>query len=415
MLFVLVKEFCDHSGVVSSMSEAKHFEAESEDPLVAGETGHTGLSYPERPRSKQPLFGKGQTVGEDTPGWLRPFFSLQAQLIVTYSILLVLIVLIVCWFVYRQGAPSSVVLIGICAAATGVLLVFVGTTWLLRPLGRVIDVAQAIAIGDLEQRERLVFRLPPQDDIDRLTGSLNEMVKRLEVAEEMQQVSEQRFKRFFSDASHQLRTPLTSIRGFTEILIRGAINDTETRQRVLVRMKSEAERMTTLINDLLTLARLDDGHPLKLQYVDIVEVAMEVVSQARKRSGEGCEIMFDLATEERLGLQADRDRLKQLLFVLLDNAIKYGKLAPEGVVTVKLSGTGNQVLISVIDNGEGIDKADLEHIFDPFYRGRRGRGAGPMGAGLGLTIASTIARAHRGSISANSQPGRTEFTVKLQA
>jgi two-component system OmpR family sensor kinase len=276
----------------------------------------------------------------------------------------------------------------------------------------VTDAAQAIAIGDLEQRGRLPLRLPPQDEIDRLAGSLNEMATKLEYAQEMQRASEERFRRFFSDASHQLRTPLTSIRGFTELLMRGAKDDIEMSNHILMRMKNESERMTHLVNDLLTIARLDDQHPLKLKYVDLIELAIESIEQTRAHANDDCQIVFDIGTNARLGLQADRERIKQLLFILLDNALKHGYPDSEGKIILKLDKQDTQVIILVKDNGEGIALEDLRHIFDAFYRGRHHRPS--AGAGLGLTIASTIVRAHNGTISVcSSAEYGTEFKVTL--
>jgi two-component system OmpR family sensor kinase len=317
---------------------------------------------------------------------------------------------------YMQPSRIYMLLVVIGTVLVGLLLAYLFTTWLLRPLWRVIDASQAIAVGDLAQRERLVLHKPPQDDIDRLAGSLNEMVTRLEKAEELQKASEQRFKRFFSDASHQLRTPLTSIRGFTEILMRGAIDDPKTRQHVLERMKSESERMTNLINDLLTLARLDDGYSLKLQYTDLIELATEAINQAKKRARDERKILFELKTEQRLGALVDCERIKQLLFILLDNALKHGRSAPDGLVTLLLDRQGEQAVIRVIDNGDGIDQEDLKHIFDTFYRGRHPHvsDGAKVGTGLGLAVASTIVEAHHGKISVVSEPGKgTEFEVLL--
>ncbi len=352
----------------------------------------------------------------NTPPWLRPFFSLRAQLLFAFCVLLVLVVLSSSLLTYMQPSRVYIVLVAAATVIAGSLLAYVFTTWLLRPLWRVIDASQDIAVGDLAQRERLVLHKPPQDDIDRLAGSLNEMVTRLEKAEELQKASEQRFKRFFSDASHQLRTPLTSIRGFTEILMRGAIDDPKTRQHVLERMKSESERMTNLINDLLTLARLDDGYPLKLQYVDLIELATDAINQAKKRARDERKIIFDLRTEQRLGALVDSERIKQLLFILLDNALKHGRPAPDGLVTLQLDRQESQAVIRVIDNGDGIDQEDLKHIFDSFYRGRHPRvtDSTKVGTGLGLAVASTIVEAHRGKISVVSEPGKgAQFEVIL--
>jgi len=349
------------------------------------------------------------------PFWLQPFFSLRVQLTFAYSLLSILMVIIGILLTYRQTSSLSIFFVVVIIAALGTALSWVTTTVLLRPLWRVTDAAQAIAIGDLEQRGRLPLRLPPQDEIDRLAGSLNEMATNLEYAQEMQHASEQRLQRFFSDASHQLRTPLTSIRGFTELLMRGAKDDTETSMYILKRMKQENERMTNLINDMLTLARLDDKHLLKLKYVDLLEVSMESIEQTRARANDNRRISLDIGPNAHFGLQADRERIKQLLFILLDNALKYGRPAPEGTITLQLNKQDRQATILVRDNGKGIAPEDLEHIFEAFYRGRHRSSTTPSaGAGLGLTIASAIVRNHNGTITVQSSAeSGTEFKVTL--
>lgn len=354
------------------------------------------------------------------PSWIRPFLSLRIQLTLIYALLLILVVLVLCVLIL-QGLPLAYVLFA------ALLLIFLGiisasmiTGLLLRPLQQVTDAAQAIALGDFKQRERLLQRTPPQDEFDRLSGSLQEMVRRLEQADVTQRASELSFRRFFSDASHQLRTPLTSLRGFTEVLIRSmkdGRDDRETTQHVLLRMKNETERMTFLVNDLLTLARLDDSHPLKIRYVDLTVIATERLEQIRGIAEDGRTIKLEVLTQESLGLSADEQHLKQLIFVLLDNALKYGRPAPDGLITLQLDKQDNMVIMRVIDNGEGIEAEDLAHIFDAFYRGKprkNSSGTTVIGTGLGLTIASTIVRAHKGTISAESTPEQgTIFTVTL--
>lgn len=369
-----------------------------------------------------PLFVEQRVSGTNAPAWLRPFFSLRTQLTTAYCFILCATV-ITFFMLYDPHASriyDSAVVIGTVVIGTG--LAFLVNTLLLRPLWRVTDASQAIALGDLKQRERLPLRLPPQDEIDRLAGSLNEMVIRLERAEEMQLASEQRFRRFFSDASHQLRTPLTSLRGFTEVLMRGAKDDPEMSTRILKLMKGEAERMTFLINDLLTLARLDDSRPIKKEYIDLLAIAAEEIEKTRLRSKDNRPIALSILTEKRLGLKGDPERIKQLFFVLLDNAVKYGRPAPEGTITVQLDREGEDSVVRVIDNGEGIASNDLAHIFDAFYRGQHKRSSTiangttpvPIGTGLGLTIAVAVVRAHHGTISVYSEPDKgTTFTVKL--
>src|SRR6266566_802777 len=210
----------------------------------------------------------------------RPLSSLRWQLGFVYSLLIcTLLILFSLWTTYAIShiTAQSVLFFSLQVAvvvliAVGIFILFFLTNLLLRPLRRMSDAAQAITLGDLQQRERLQPLMKGDDEVSKIASSLTIMGEQLEQASQSQRSSEQRFRRLISDASHQLRTPLTSIRGFTEILMRGAIDDPKTRQHVLERMKSESERMTNLINDLLTLARLDDGYPLKLQYADLIEL-----------------------------------------------------------------------------------------------------------------------------------------------
>jgi signal transduction histidine kinase len=376
------------------------------------------LGFP-RVNTMQPLLETLANSSNRAPIWMRPFFSLRVQLIAAYIISLLFVVMLLCILIYQQTDMLYISAMAMGCIILGSLITFALITLLLRPLWRVTDVAQAIAIGDLKQRERLPMRLPPQDEIDRLSGSLNEMVVRLERAEELQHASEQHFTRFFSDASHQLRTPLTSIRGFTEVLMRGAKDDPDTAQRVLKRMKNEAERMTTLINNMLTLARLDDSQLMKKQYVDLADIANDGLEHIRTRANAERSITLTITTQEACGLQGDKERLKQLLFILLDNALKYGRQTADSQVTVELVKQGNLATIRVIDDGEGISAKDMGHIFDAFYRGTPHasssvNGTPPAGVGLGLTIAAAIVRAHDGTITATSEAGKgSVFSVAL--
>ncbi len=381
----------------------------SSDSAMSGGNPHMAGSFSaqEPEPSKDP---KSQILS-----WLRPFFSLQVQLTSIYCLLLLLLLIMSVILTYQQTSSLSIFCTVVIITILGTALTWVITEILLRPLWRVTDAAQAIAVGDLKQRERLPLRLPPQDEIDRLAGSLNEMANKLERAQDTQHASEERLRRFFADASHQLRTPLTSIRGFTELLMRGAKDDAETATRILERMKYENERMTNLINGLLTLARLDDKNLLKPKYIDLIELATESLEQIRARANDGRQISFDVHTNTRLGLQADREHIKQLLFILLDNALKYGRSGPDGIVLLQLNKQDEEVTILVKDNGEGITPEDLEHIFDAFYRGHhRSSTTSSASAGLGLTIASAIVRAHKGTITARSSAEYgTEFKVTL--
>lgn len=353
----------------------------------------------------------------DTPPWLRPFLSLRAQLTISFGIVLGFAMVLFFLLFTQHLTLMNTVLATIVILAVVLAIAFTFISMLLRPLLQVTDAAQAIALGDFKQRERLPVRLPPQDEIDRLAGSIDEMVTRLENAEELRHSSEQSFRRFFTDASHQLRTPLTSLRGFTEVLMRVGRDDPETMQRVLKRMKAEAERMTLLINDLLMLARLDDTRLFKTQYMDLNELANERVAQIKMQAQDERTISLVVSTEKELGVQGDRERLKQLLFILLDNALKYGQPAPDGIITLQLDRQNGHAIIRVINNGEGITAEDLPHIFEAFYRGKHRTSTSTqtiMGAGLGLTIAQRIVHLHKGTITASySEQEGTIFTVTL--
>src|SRR5947208_13594690 len=207
----------------------------------------------------------------------RPLSGLRWQLAFVYSLLIcVLLIFFSIWTTYAitHIPVQSDLLISLQVAAVilivvGILVLFLLTNFLLQPLRQMSDAAQAITLGDLQQRERLQPLMKGDDEVSKIASSLTIMGEQLEQASQKQRTSEHRFRRLISDASHQLRTPLTSIRGFTEVLMRGAKDDPETVQRVLKLIKNEAERMTRMINGLLMLARLDSGNTVEKQYVDL--------------------------------------------------------------------------------------------------------------------------------------------------
>jgi signal transduction histidine kinase len=310
----------------------------------------------------------------------------------------------------------------------------------LRPLKRMTATAQRIAHGDLTQRVRLPHG---GDEIGQLADTFDEMIARIEAAFAVQAASEERMREFIADASHELRTPLTSIRGFVDVLLRGAKDDPQTADEVLRATRREAERMARLVNDLLTLARLDVGRPLELHQTDLIALAGEAVDQARILAGER-EVALRTDGGGRLLVNADADRLKQVLLVLLDNALKYGRQDSSGWVRMQVGRSTRGAFVSVADNGEGIAPEDLPHIFDRFYRAQRAaqrrQSAGPVttpspapgalvgtqgssaarrastreGSGLGLAIAQAIVRAHGGELTVRSQLGvGTTFTLEL--
>jgi len=346
-------------------------------------------------------------------------------------------------------AILHLVLIVVLAGALTIGLLIGGplTVSALRPLRRMTETARRIAAGDLTQR----IRLPHGgDEIGQLADTFDEMISRIERAFSAQHASEERMRQFIADASHELRTPLTSIRGYTDVLLRGAKDEPEVAEQVLEATRREAERMSRLVNDLLTLARLDAGRPLELQLLDLVAVVGEAVDQARILAGER-EVAMRNDSGGRPLVLVDPDRLKQVLLILLDNALKYGRLDASGWVRVRIGRTQHGVFVGISDNGQGIAPEDLPHIFDRFYRAQRGEiqrritaqhhlagGHGTIGdaspsssitlpfgdsrqsrakregSGLGLPIAQAIIRAHGGTITVESRlETGTTFTIQL--
>jgi signal transduction histidine kinase len=381
-----------------------------------------------KPKNVPTNMHHARNISRLSTAWKRhPLSGLRWQLTLVTSLILCIVIILYTISISNTVQSTSqsnlfanIQVIALILLGVGIILLFLLINFLLQPLRRMTDVAQAITLGDLQQRERLVPLLEGKDEVNKLAASLNIMVDQLERANNTQQSSEQRFRRLFSDASHQLRTPLTSLRGFTEILMRGVANeDPETTQRILKLMKNEAERMTRLVNDLLMLSRLDDSSTLETQYVDIVDLAVESVEQAKLQANDGRKITLHFISQERLGVEANSDRLKQVLFILFDNALKYGRPAPEGWVKLQLDLQEGFAVLQIIDNGKGIHPDDLSHVFDRFYRGEHtpiydsGK-APPSGTGLGLPIALAIVHAHQGDISVISIPDvETVFTVKL--
>ncbi|HEX7737872.1 MAG TPA: HAMP domain-containing sensor histidine kinase [Ktedonobacteraceae bacterium] len=311
---------------------------------------------------------------------------------------------------------TILLMLGITSAfmiGLGALIISFFTGVMFKPLHQVTRATRELAQGNLEQR---VPPLQSNDEIAILATSFNQMADRIQHMFAAQQASKRRAQRFVSDASHELRTPITSLRGFTEVLIRGAKDDPETAQRVLGLMKNEAERMTDLVNDLLTLARLDEGYIPDPEEVDLVELVIECQQQMRKKAPGTYQLSLELVTNDRHSIYASREQIKQMLLVLLENAVKYGCSGEENKVLLRLDKLESHVQLQIIDYGEGITNEDLPHVFERFYRGRNAvdRLTPIPGTGLGLPIAQAIAQAYRGAITVCSVPAQgTIFTASF--
>ncbi len=266
----------------------------------------------------------------------------------------------------------------------------------LQPIDSISQAAQQItAAGDLSKR------IPydgPSDELGQLTAEFNATLERLEKLFMAQ-------RRFVADVSHELRTPLTTIQGNLDLIKRVGMDPMS-----MEAMDSEVKRMTRLVGDLLLLAQADSGRlPLVETQVELGSLALEVLRQAQVLADK---VELKLGTVEAVHVQGDADRLKQLLFNLVTNALKY---TPDGgQVTMSVEQHGTYAIFKVKDTGIGIPQEDLDHIFDRFYRVDKARSRQMGGTGLGLSIAQWIAEAHRGKIWAESEVGKgSTFFVQL--
>ncbi|HMD45705.1 MAG TPA: HAMP domain-containing sensor histidine kinase [Acidimicrobiales bacterium] len=313
----------------------------------------------------------------------------------------------------------QLMLIELAVTAGALLVALVGGWWLvrlgLRPLADAERTAEEIAAGNLEHR------VPGENDrteVGRLARALNVMLGRIEMAfaardatEAQLRDSESRLRQFVADASHELRTPLAAVSAYAELFERGAWQSSEDLERIMGGIQIETARMGHLVQDLLTLARMDEGRPLERQPVELVALCAESV-QTATTVGPAWPVRF--WADRPVEVLGDPLRLRQVVDNLLANVRAH---TPEGTAaTVTLRQEGAVAVIEVTDEGPGMDPDEARYIFERFYRTDRSRSRAHGGSGLGLSIVAAIVAAHGGTVQAESAPGRgARFTVRLPA
>ena len=290
------------------------------------------------------------------------------------------------------------------------ILALLAGLWLvrrsLRPLDEMADTAGEIAAGQLDRR------VPVGGDnteVGRLGLALNGMLGRIEGAFAEKEASEARLRRFVGDASHELRTPLTSIRGYAELFRRGADRRPEDLAKVMYRIEEEATRMGLLVDDLLLLARLDQGRPLEDEEFDLSALVTDAVDAAQVVEPDRT---FSTELAGPLVLRGDRNRLRQVMDNLLGNVRMH---TPTGApARVRLFREAGSAVLEVEDNGPGLDPEGAERVFERFYRADTARTHESGGAGLGLSIVHAIVTAHGGSVTVSNRPeGGAIFRVAI--
>lgn len=252
--------------------------------------------------------------------------------------------------------------------------------------------------------------LPPEHEVTQLTTAFNRMLANVSGALAARESSEQKLRRFVADASHELRNPLASIRGYAELATRASVADNPDTTFALERIDSESARMTRLVNDLLLLARLDADQRPQPQPVDVVGTVLNAVSDARA-AGPEHQWRLDLP-EEAFDVMADPDQLHQAITNLLSNARTH--TPPGTTVTTSVGTSDGWARIQVSDDGPGIPADVLPHVFERFTRGdaMRVHTATPS-TGLGLAIVQAVVEKFGGRVGVESRPGRTVFSVEL--
>ena len=278
----------------------------------------------------------------------------------------------------------------------------------LRPLDDMAATAGAIAAGDLTRR---VERADTRTEVGRLGLALNAMLAQIEEAFTRSRNSENALRRFLAQASHELRTPLSSVRGYAELFRRGAKEHPEDLDLAMRRIEQEAARMGVLVEELLLLARLDEGRALDLEPVDLTLVAADAVADARLLAPERD---VELLQAGPVGVLGDDSRLRQVVTNLVMNALQHA--GPGARITVSTSSVDGQAILEVTDDGVGMSSDVAARVFEPFYRPPDARGHGEGTAGLGLSIVAAIAEAHGGTVDLQTAAGEgARFRVRLPA
>jgi two-component system OmpR family sensor kinase len=290
----------------------------------------------------------------------------------------------------------------IATAVLALLIISIG----LRPLQKMGGVAADIAAGDLSRR---VEPATPNTEIGRLGLALNGMLSQIESAFAERTESNKRLRRFIADASHELRTPLTSIRGYSEMLRRGAAESPTDSDLARRRIEEESVRMSVLVDDMLLIARLDQGRPLETKAVDLQAIASDAAADARAVAPQREIIM---SAPGPVVVEGDDTRLRQVLGNLVRNALVH--TPQQSAIEIAVSTVDGVGRMSVIDHGPGLNPNELEHIFEPFYRADPSRSRDSGGAGLGLSIVNAVVGAHGGNVRVKeTSGGGATFEVEL--
>jgi two-component system, OmpR family, sensor kinase len=308
----------------------------------------------------------------------------------------------------QNSTLHTLFLTELAVTAGALVLALAGGWWLvrlgLRPLEDVERTADSIAAGDLDQR------VPGADqatEVGRLARALNVMLERIQAAfsarvasESRLRHNEQHLRQFVADASHELRTPIAAVSAYAELFERGAADHADDLPRVFTGIRSETARMERLVNDLLTLARFDEGLPIQIVPTELVGLGAEAV---RTAATVGPQWPVEFTASHPVEVMGDPTRLRQVIDNLLANVRAHTPQGTSATVHVDQDGTMAQIVVK--DSGPGMPSEEAARVFERFYRVDASRARNHGGSGLGLSIVAAIVAAHGGTVSAKSSPG----------
>lgn len=288
------------------------------------------------------------------------------------------------------------------AGVMGILAVLGLVTWWViglgvRPIRQMTQAASTIAAGDLSGR---VPEATSGTEAGALSAALNGMLGQIEVAFDERVASEARLRQFVADASHELRTPVTTIRGYAELYRTGALGDEDELSEAMRRTEQEAVRMGSLVDDLLHLARLDQGRPLAAEPVDLAALAADA---ARDALAVAPDRSITVDAPRAVIVSGDEPRLRQVIANLVGNALVH---APGAPVRLRVTHDGGTGILEVRDEGPGMEPADAARAFERFYRADASRSRHRGGSGLGLAIVEATVRGHHGTAAIETEPGQ---------
>ena len=300
------------------------------------------------------------------------------------------------------GLQSNLLRLSGIIALSVVVLSFILSRMLTRKISLLLTGIRKVREGAYEHRTHI----PGRDEIAQIGEEFNSLTDRLQTTETMR-------RRFVSDASHELKTPLAAIRLLTDSILQTEHMDMETVRDFVTDIGSEAERLSRITEDLLRLTRLDSNQTDKPELVEVAPVLEQVVRMMRLLAQEkGAQLTC--RTEENCWVLATRDEVHQVIYNLTDNALKYS--GSSGIVHIELRREGSEVVLTVADNGPGIPEEDLPRVFERFYRVDKARSRAAGGTGLGLSIVQDTVRKRGGTVAAANRPeGGAVFSVRWPA